>query len=74
MFGLGLPELMVVLVIVMVLFGAKRLPELASGLGKAIKDFKKASTGLDEIDVTPKNSSVNDKGPAEAGKSDIAST
>ena len=64
MFGLGLPELMVVLVIVMVLFGAKRLPELASGLGKAIKNFKKASTGPDEIDVTPKNSSVNDKGPA----------
>lgn len=72
MFGLGLPELMIILVIVMVLFGAKRLPELASGMGKAIKDFKKASTAPDEIDVTPKHSSVNDKGPADAGKSESA--
>ena len=68
MFGLGLPELMVVLVIVMVLFGAKRLPELASGMGKAIKNFRKESTRPDEIDVTPKNSSVNDKCPAGDGK------
>ena len=72
MFGLGLPELMVVLVIVMVLFGAKRLPELASGIGKAIKNFKKESTGPDEIDVTPKDSSVSDKGPAGDGKGEIA--
>ena len=73
MFGLGLPELMIILVIVMVLFGAKRLPELASGLGKAIKDFKKASTAPDEIDVTPKHSSVvNDKGPAGTEKSESA--
>ena len=72
MFGLGLPELMVVLVIVMVLFGAKRLPELASGMGKAIKNFKKESARLDEIDVTPKDSSVNDKNPAGAGKSESA--
>ncbi|HUJ19322.1 MAG TPA: twin-arginine translocase TatA/TatE family subunit [Nitrospirota bacterium] len=41
MFGLGLPELIVILVIVVVIFGANRLPQLGEGLGKAIKGFKK---------------------------------
>jgi len=54
MFGLGMPELVIVLVIVLILFGAKRLPELAGGMGKAIRNFKKATTEPDEIDVTPK--------------------
>lgn len=54
MFGLGVQELVIILLIVLVLFGAKRLPELASGMGKAIKNFKKATSEPDEIDVTPK--------------------
>lgn len=61
MFGLGIQELIIVLVIVMILFGAKRLPELASGMGKAVRNFKKASTQPDEIDVTPGKASVEDK-------------
>jgi len=41
--GLSGPELMLVLVVILVLFGAKRIPEFAKGLGKGIQEFKKAS-------------------------------
>jgi len=47
MFGLGTTELIVILVIILVLFGAGKLPEIGSGLGKAIKNFKKASNEED---------------------------
>lgn len=63
MFGLGVPELLVILGIVVLLFGAKRLPEIGSGLGKAIKAFRTGVTGQDEIDVTPKKESSDE--PAE---------
>jgi sec-independent protein translocase protein TatA len=48
MFGLGVPELMVILVIALVVFGPSKLPQIGSGLGKAIRDFKKGVTGDDE--------------------------
>jgi sec-independent protein translocase protein TatA len=54
MFGFGIPELLVMLVIVLVVFGAGRLPEIGSAFGKSIKNFKNASRGKDEIDITPK--------------------
>jgi len=54
MFGLGVPELLVILFIVLIVFGANRLPEIGSGMGKAIRGFKDATSGKDAIDVTPK--------------------
>ena len=53
MFGIGIPELIIILIIVLIIFGAGKLPEIGSGLGKGIKNFKKAAHGLDEIQVTP---------------------
>ena len=63
MFGIGTTELLVVLGIVIVLFGARRLPELGSGLGKAIKNFKAGVSSQSEIDVTPEKPEVNDSKP-----------
>jgi sec-independent protein translocase protein TatA len=54
MFGLGLPELAIVLVIVILIFGASRLGDIGSGLGKAIRGFRDSVAGKDAIDVTPK--------------------
>jgi sec-independent protein translocase protein TatA len=64
--GLGMTELIIILVIVLILFGAKRLPELAGGIGKAIKNFKKGMNEPEEIDVTPKKTTEGDKEKIEA--------
>jgi sec-independent protein translocase protein TatA len=65
-FGMGFGELMLVLVIVVVVFGAQKLPQLGDGLGKAIKNFKRAVNAHDEIDVSPsKKTELGD----DAGKS-----
>jgi sec-independent protein translocase protein TatA len=53
MFGLGLQELLVILVIALVIFGPSKLPQIGSGLGKAIRDFKKGISG-DEADESAK--------------------
>ena len=54
MFGsFGWMELLLILIIVLIIFGAGKLPQLGEGLGKAIKGFKKSVNEADAIDVTP---------------------
>ena len=54
MFGLGATELLIILVIVIVIFGATRLPQIGRGLGEGIKNFRSALKEPTAIDVTPK--------------------
>ncbi|MEW6570680.1 MAG: twin-arginine translocase TatA/TatE family subunit [Nitrospirota bacterium] len=54
MFGLSMQELVIIMIIVVVLFGATRLPKIGSGIGQAIRNFKKSVREAEEIDVTPK--------------------
>jgi sec-independent protein translocase protein TatA len=44
MFGIGMPELIIILVIILIIFGAGKLPEIGAGMGKAIRNFKGTST------------------------------
>ncbi len=48
MFGLGVPELIVILVVALIIFGPGKLPEIGSALGKGIRDFRKAMEGGDK--------------------------
>lgn len=52
LFSIGPNQILLILLIVLVIFGAKKLPEIGSGLGRAIKNFRKATTEPDEIDIT----------------------
>src|SRR5262249_45016574 len=69
MFGLGMGEMLVILVIVLIIFGAGRLPELGEGLGKGIRNFRKATTEPDSIDVTPPGQETS---PKEESKPDAS--
>lgn len=60
---MGIGELAVILAILVLLFGAKRLPQLADGMGKAIRNFKRGLSTEDE-DVTPPQNQVSEKSSA----------
>ena len=61
MFGLGTPEIVLIAIVILVLFGAKKIPELMQGLGKGVKEFKKATSEI-EKDI---KSSTEDKNPTD---------
>jgi sec-independent protein translocase protein TatA len=48
MFGIGMPELIIILVIILIIFGAGKLPEIGAGMGKAIRNFKGATNEEEE--------------------------
>ena len=61
MFGFGVPEMLILLAIVMVVFGAGKLPQIGSSMGKSITNFKKAIDGKDEIEIKAKVESSGSK-------------
>ncbi|MDQ7832263.1 MAG: twin-arginine translocase TatA/TatE family subunit [Desulfovibrionaceae bacterium] len=68
MFGIGATELIIILVIVLVIYGGKRLPELGSSFGKAIRNFRGAGSEPEEIEVPPRQSPVTPRKDAPAAE------
>ena len=69
MFGLGPWELGIILVIVLIIFGAGKLPDIGAGIGKGIKNFKKATREPDEIDITPSSKEIEEESTPSKEKS-----
>ncbi|ACY14443.1 twin-arginine translocase TatA/TatE family subunit [Haliangium ochraceum] len=69
----GLPEMLVILAIVLLIFGAGKLPAIGDALGRSIKNFRRATTPQDEIDVTKRDElDDNKRGELHEGRSDVA--
>lgn len=56
--NLGFGELLLIFLVILLIFGSSKLPQLGDALGKGIKNFKRSFTGNDEIDVTPKKEAI----------------
>ncbi len=63
--GIGVPELVLVLLIMVLVFGASRLPQIGEGLGKAIRNLKRGLQSDDDIDVSPGPKQVSERSSAE---------
>ncbi len=60
MFGIGMPELIIILVIILIIFGAGKIPEIGAGIGKGIKNFKKATSDIDN-EAQKENRKIEEK-------------
>ncbi|HRD18148.1 MAG TPA: twin-arginine translocase TatA/TatE family subunit [Candidatus Marinimicrobia bacterium] len=67
--NIGTGEIILILIVFLLLFGAKRLPELAKSIGKSLREFKKAASDIQDeikdVDSKPKNNSGNSTNPTE---------
>jgi sec-independent protein translocase protein TatA len=70
MFGLGMGELLIILIIVLLVFGAGKLPQIGDALGKSIRNFKSSSSGENQLEVSKKKELT--RGAATAGEDEAA--
>ncbi|MDY0043426.1 MAG: twin-arginine translocase TatA/TatE family subunit [Syntrophales bacterium] len=61
MFGIGMPELLIILVIILIIFGAGKLPEIGGAIGKGIKNFKKSFQEPDELSDNKDSEKIEEK-------------
>lgn len=70
--GLGPGELILVLAIVLLIFGASRLPQIGEGLGKAVRNLKRGLSDDDDIEVTAKDKQVTQRSSAKSANDEVA--
>jgi sec-independent protein translocase protein TatA len=66
-FGIGFQELLVILIIALIIFGPSKLPQIGSGLGKALRDFSKAMRGEESKETTDEKASKKDDATKQSG-------
>ena len=74
MFGLGIPELIVILVLALLVFGPRKLPELGTFLGKSLRDFRDSLDGRSDGDTSGPPATRTDEGHASSGNGNSATT